>query len=825
MGKVNSWLVERIDFPQPGISLSDFQGPVPEIIPLVIETENQEATAALRIRLGELRGLQGFASITNFIHIVSPTSLIDSISQIDGVKIISYNAPMWIRNTPPSITDAFLGRVELSPITIPNSPAATLFSSLFRLPLTPLIAPLGWLEHRVGVSSFTKQVKANLIPITTGEARKWVGAPEDNKISTKVAVLDTGTTYPHPLLHPTKGLLKLLSTTGEPPFDGLGHGQWCITAAFGDTANTRFGECRGVCDPENHLMSVKCLSNIGFGTSWSVLQAMELAVNEGAKIISMSLGGPLQGGVEEDPQCQFIEQHQDDAIFVVAAGNSGPDPWTIGSPGAAPFAITVGAWSTHYDSVAIFSSRGPQREWYRDHRDIYDTALQTYGADLIKPDIVAPGGGPGSKFIRPAGQFPDIVDQQDGDIPDMIYSGVTGWTDGMQDLTPLDGFDFMRGTCVTQNTWIDTPTGRIRIDQIQPGQRVLSLEGITNVAAVWQLDPQLVYRLVLEGGIYPKTSTRGKSKEQRYLRNTIIGTADHKVFTQRGWVPISELLVGIDSVAILPGRNKAAMVSSRNKALSLLNGQGKPFDLEPGVVGYIAGYLDGEGSIKNTQKKRAKGNDREGDLAVGVTFHNTHRPSLEFMESKLRVGAIQSRVKRPSNINLKSEPKESFMYKISGRVDIIRLLKTLEPYLIIKREKASELLADIDTDLQRLALMNPGKNWPWWSKVESVESQGSEIVYDLTTESHSFIANRLVVHNSMATPISAGIIAYAYDRGLVKTAADVKDRMANTVFPIPTAKFGVQRGIHPIKDVRTGFGLITLNRLQHPLSHGQQLTY
>jgi hypothetical protein len=47
------------------------------------------------------------------------------------------------------------------------------------------------------------------------------------------------------------------------------------------------------------------------------------------------------------------------ALFVVAAGNAGPTPYTIGSPGAADAALTVGAVDST-DAVADFSSHGPR---------------------------------------------------------------------------------------------------------------------------------------------------------------------------------------------------------------------------------------------------------------------------------------------------------------------------------------------------------------------------------------------------------------------------------------------------------------------------------
>jgi len=157
---------------------------------------------------------------------------------------------------------------------------------------------------------------------------------------------------------------------------------------------------------------------------------MNKAWSEGAKVVNMSLGGPLQGSVNDDPQCQLIERLAGEMIFCVAAGNSGPGDWTIGSPGASPHALTVGAWSTHYDGLAIFSSRGPSGEFYEEHFDVWQEDALTYGENMTKPDCVAPGGGP----------------VEEGQTPDMIYSGVTGWMDGMQDLTLGEGLDAMRGT-------------------------------------------------------------------------------------------------------------------------------------------------------------------------------------------------------------------------------------------------------------------------------------------------------------------------------------------------------------------------------------------
>ena len=68
-------------------------------------------------------------------------------------------------------------------------------------------------------------------------------------------------------------------------------------------------------------------------------------------------------------------------MVVASAGNSGPDPMTIGVPGNVPYVITVGAMSDDYtpgrpddDYLASFSAAGPTIEGF------------------VKPEVVAPGG-------------------------------------------------------------------------------------------------------------------------------------------------------------------------------------------------------------------------------------------------------------------------------------------------------------------------------------------------------------------------------------------------------------------------------------------------
>lgn len=415
MGKVNTWLQEKLAKANPH---------PPVVLRVIVEVEEGVDPRVVANLISPIPGTRILATSPSFIRAEIPSEALERVSSIEGVRTVSYDAPVYIKGAP-SFIDPLLGTIHISAIEVPYSPREVALRIATRLPLLPMLPLLGLAGIKIQDS------RVEIIPSSITNALMGV-PPEDNKIKTKVAVLDTGLTIPHPLMHPTKGLVELLSTTGEPPFDGLSHGEWVATCAWGDSFTTRFGLCRGVADPEGgKLISIKCLSNMGSGSTWGVLLAMQMALDRGAKVINMSLGSSLQGAVSEDPLCQIIQKSRHSAIWVVASGNDG-EPWTIGSPGASPFAVTVGAWSTKYDGLAIFSSRGPSGIYYRDHPEEWTRDLSLYGQDLIKPDCVAPGGGP----------------VKEGDIVDLIYSGASGWVDGTYDYTP-DGFEALRGSSMS----------------------------------------------------------------------------------------------------------------------------------------------------------------------------------------------------------------------------------------------------------------------------------------------------------------------------------------------------------------------------------------
>lgn len=196
----------------------------------------------------------------------------------------------------------------------------------------------------------------------------------------KVAVLDTGIDTNHPDLK-GKVVDKVSFAKDESPDDGNGHGTHVAGIIAGSGASSG-GKYKGVA-PGASLMNIKVLGNEGYGPASSIMSGIEYAVDNGADIISMSLGARIWPPDGTDPLSITANAAVDAGVVViVAAGNSGT-PLQIATPAAAEKVIAVGA-STKDDKVAQYSSQGPT--W--DHR--------------IKPEVVAPGGA-SPMSLDPAG--------------------------------------------------------------------------------------------------------------------------------------------------------------------------------------------------------------------------------------------------------------------------------------------------------------------------------------------------------------------------------------------------------------------------------------
>lgn len=193
-----------------------------------------------------------------------------------------------------------------------------------------------------------------------------------------IAVIDTGIDNGHVDLDGGKVIGWMDYVNGNAaPYDDNGHGTHCasIAAGEGDGNSAYKGAAPGAA-----LVGVKVLDSTGNGYMSDVTAGIDWVVANkdtyGVEVISLSLGTSTSSDGTDSTSLAVNNAFDNGIVVCVAAGNSGPSKYTIGSPGAAEKAITVAAMADVGElgyNLAYFSSRGPTAD------------------GRIKPDIAAPG--------------------------------------------------------------------------------------------------------------------------------------------------------------------------------------------------------------------------------------------------------------------------------------------------------------------------------------------------------------------------------------------------------------------------------------------------
>ena len=197
-----------------------------------------------------------------------------------------------------------------------------------------------------------------------------------------VCVVDSGVDLDHPDLRGVELRGWRDSINGiEEPYDDEGHG----TAMTGIIVSN--GGLDGVAKGVD-LLVAKAINNEGQGTDETVSDSVDWCVQQGADIISLSLGGSQSFGsgfFATDELEQSVDDALDSGVYVVSsAGNDGEDDdGDVGSPGSVEGVICVGG-ITRSGNIWSGSSEGDN-----DGRLWPNPILPRSDPDK-KPEIVAP---------------------------------------------------------------------------------------------------------------------------------------------------------------------------------------------------------------------------------------------------------------------------------------------------------------------------------------------------------------------------------------------------------------------------------------------------
>lgn len=240
-------------------------------------------------------------------------------------------------------------------------------------------------------------IPATDYPDVIGADLAWQAGVNGSGVT--VAVLDTGFgIHPSIFLNVNGGLRNRVLAWKDfvqrklLPLDPNGHGTH-VAGVIADSLTGADGEWNGVA-PGVSLVGVRVLDEQGHGNYEKVIQGLQWVVNHkdqyNIRIINLSLVSEVQSPYWADPLNQAVmAAWQAGIVVIAAAGNTGPDPLSVGVPGNNPYVITVGAFTDAYtpedwsdDYLAEFSAAGPTLDGF------------------VKPDLLAPGAHMVAPMLR-----------------------------------------------------------------------------------------------------------------------------------------------------------------------------------------------------------------------------------------------------------------------------------------------------------------------------------------------------------------------------------------------------------------------------------------
>ena len=201
-----------------------------------------------------------------------------------------------------------------------------------------------------------------------------------------VAVVDTGIALHKDFIEGNNRVIAFKDFINHrtETYDDNGHGTH-VAGIIGGNGYSSKGKYKGIA-PECNFIGVKVLDHRGDGNISDVLAGLQWVIDNRKKynirIVNLSVGTSSKDSLDENSLLvQGVNAVWDNGIVVVvAAGNNGPGPMSISTPGISRKVITVGSSDDNIAAEVYGSGRA------KDYSGRGPTPFC-----IKKPDIVAPG--------------------------------------------------------------------------------------------------------------------------------------------------------------------------------------------------------------------------------------------------------------------------------------------------------------------------------------------------------------------------------------------------------------------------------------------------
>ncbi len=322
-----------------------------------------------------------------------------------------------------------------------------------------------------------------------------------------IAIVDTGADVTAPDLAAKTPATHSVLTNASDVTDSNGHGTFVSSLAAGAPAN---GEGIAGFGGDAQLLVVQAGQPNGVFTDVDESAAIVYAVDHGAKIVNLSLGGPGYSSTELDA-LNYAASHG--VLVVVAAGNSYLDGnpveypaalvQPVGSNGQGGTGLAVGA-STSVGTHAAFSSTGSYISLAAPGENVF-SAVAAGSSTAEYPRTVLPGSSVGQYGYGSGTSFSS---------PEVAGAAALVWAANPL-LTPGEVASILKETASGQGSWnqelgygvIDVAGAVARAQGVDPVSRSTTISGVKSgrtLHLAWSASGAISFRVTVstDGGAY-----------------------------------------------------------------------------------------------------------------------------------------------------------------------------------------------------------------------------------------------------------------------------------------------------------------------------------
>lgn len=365
------------------------------------------------------------------------------------------------------------------------------------------------------------------------------------------------------------------------------------------------------------------------------------------------------------------------------------------------------------------------------------------------------------------------------DVPVLAAAQLSRAVEQRTDKRPVLS-DLRESGCLTGDTLIPLENGR--------HVPIRELEGKSDFK-IWALNPNTLKLEAMPVSRAFCTGIKPVFRMRTRLGREIRATGNHKFLTIQGWKRLDELTAG-DYLAlprILPaGQVKQTMPDSELALLGHLIGDG--CTLPRHVIQYTTREKDladlvaslAEDVFGNEVQPRIVPQRRWYPVYLSSTRHHTHHVHSqkigavgEYKRERL-AEILRHANQRVSNTNRDVIPHNVWrMHVVPAMQQIGMSTRQMQAALetqycgtaLDKQNASRERTARVAEAVKSDELARLSESDIYWDSIVSIEPDGEEQVYDLTVPSHhNFIANNIIVHNSLEQDADVVMFIYRPDQ-------------------------------------------------------------